>query len=132
MIDIENQIYSRLADELETKVPSIKVFNQHQFETATFPVVTIVELNNVAVGVSSFNKEVTSRISYEVKIYSNKEGVGYIEAKQIAHLVNNYLTSLGFTREMIQPIPNYSDTGIYQIVARFSAVVDTAYRTYRR
>lgn len=132
MIDIENHIYTEIANTLEAKYPGIRVENQPTYESATFPVVSVMQLNNLTLLTSSGNKEVANQVSFEFKVYSNKLDGAKDEAKDIALDIDNIMTSLGFAREQFTQVPNYMDTRIYQFVLRYSTVVDTSLKTYRR
>ena len=71
-------------------------------------------------------------VLYEVNIYSNKKVGKKAECREIAALIDERMLALGFTRKMLQPIPNLDDATIYRMVGRYSAIVSKNKVIYRR
>jgi hypothetical protein len=71
-------------------------------------------------------------VTYEVNIYSNKSSGKKSECKAIATLIDNEFATLGFSRRMLQPIPNIDDATIYRMVGKYRAVVSKNNEIYRR
>jgi hypothetical protein len=69
---------------------------------------------------------------YEVNVYSNKTKGKKSECKAIAALIDNELATLGFSRTMLQPIPNMDDATIYRMTGRYTAVISKDKKLYRR
>jgi hypothetical protein len=68
--------------------------------------------------------ENAARVMYEVNVYSNKDGYRKLEARAIMADVDEILSGLGFTRTMLNPVPNMQDGTIFRLTARYDAVVD--------
>ena len=73
-----------------------------------------------------------STLMYEVNVYSNKKTGKKTECKKIITLVDEAMSALGFTRIMLQPIPNMDDATIYRMTARYRAVVSKDKVIFRR
>ena len=69
---------------------------------------------------------------YELNVYSNKAAGKKAECKHIAAVVDAEMAAMGFTRMMLNPIPNMDDATIYRITGRYRAVVSKNQTLYRR
>ena len=69
---------------------------------------------------------------FELNVYSNKTKGKKAECKAIAALVDSELARLGFTRTMLNPIPNMDDATIYRMLGRYTAKVSKENVIYRR
>ena len=134
MVDIEREIFSIIAKALREKYPDVYVVSEYVKSPSKFPCVSIIESDN-----SVYNRTQTSgslenhvEVMYEVNIYSNKTSGKKSECKAIASLLDNEFATLGFSRTMLQPIPNMDDATIYRMVGRYEAVVSKDKVIYRR
>ena len=73
-----------------------------------------------------------AELMYEVNIYSNKTSGKKSECKDIASLIDNEMAALGFSRTMLQPIPNMDDATIYRMTGRYRAVASKDKLIFRR
>jgi len=64
------------------------------------------------------------QVMFTAYVFSNKVGTKKQEAGDIMDIVDEVMSGLGFTRTSRTPVPNLADATIYQIVARYEAVVD--------
>ena len=69
---------------------------------------------------------------YEVNVYSNKTSGKKSECKSIIALIDSKLGELGFTRTMLNPIPNEENATVHRMVARYRAVISKDKTIYRR
>jgi hypothetical protein len=67
-----------------------------------------------------------------LNVYSNKKSGKKSECKAIASLIDDEMAALGFSRSMLQPIPNMDDATIYRMTGRYRAVVSKDKIIYRR
>ena len=124
MIDVENLVFTKVAEALRTEFPNAFVTGEYVDVPAKFPAVTIVEADN-----SIFERMRTTVIEnavavmYEVSVYSNKAAGKKTEAKAIMDVADSAFASLGFTRQMRQQVPNLNDARIYRVVSRYQAVI---------
>jgi hypothetical protein len=134
MIDVENEIFSKVAESVRTAYPTVFMSGEYVRTPPKFPFVSLVEMSNTAYDrtQSSGGLENHASLMYEVNIYSNKKSGKKSECKAIAILIDNEMATLGFSRTMLQPIPNMDDATIYRMTGRYTAVVSKDKKLYRR
>lgn len=126
MIDVENQIYTPIAQALREAYQGISVTGEYVRSPSKFPHVSIVENDNYMTvrHLDSADEEKFSTIMYEVNVYSNKASGKKSEAKAIMGLVDHMMYARNFTRIAMTPVPNLEDSTIYRITARYRAETD--------
>ena len=134
MIDCENEIFSKVAESVRVAYPSTFVSGEYVRTPSKFPFVSLIEMSNTAYDrtQSSEGLENHASLMYEVNVYSNKKSGKKSECKAIATLIDNELAALGFSRTMLQPIPNMDDATIYRMTGRYTAVISKDKKVYRR
>ena len=134
MINVENEIFNIIAKAVRTAYPGAYVVGEYVKSPARFPCVSIEEINNTVYDrtQSSGSLENHADITYEVNIYSNKASGKKSECREIASLIDNEFATLGFSRTMLQPIPNVDDATIYRMVGRYMGVVSKDKYVFRR
>ena len=134
MINVENEIFSLVANAIRNKYPDAYVVGEYVKSPPKFPSVSIVETDNTGYDKtqSSYSLENHADLTYEINIYSNKKSGKKSECKAIASLIDNEFAALGFSRTMLQPIPNGEDTTIYRMLGRYRGVVSPDGKVYRR
>ena len=133
MIDIESQVFTRIATDLREAFPGIMVESTLTLMPETFPTVCIEEADN-----STFRRTIDSGagdryadVMYEVNIYSNKLDDGKLECKHIHEVIDATMVRMGFVRRGRYPVP-VNRPMTYRLVARYSAVVSENEEIYRR
>ena len=134
MINVENEIFDRVADSVRAAYPSAFISGEYIRTPSKFPFVSLIEMSNTAYDrtQSSGGLENHASVMYEVNVYSNKTRGKKSECKAIAALIDNELATLGFSRTMLQPIPNMDDATIYRMTGRYTAVISKDKVIYRR
>jgi hypothetical protein len=134
MINVENEIFDIVSKSVREKYPSAFISGEYVRTPSKFPFVSVIEMSNTAYDrtQSSGSLENHASLMYEVNIYSNKKSGKKSECKEIATLIDNELATLGFSRTMLQPIPNMDDATIYRMTGRYTAVISKDKRLYRR
>ena len=134
MIDCENEIFSAIAESVRKAFPSVFISGEYIRTPSKFPFVSLIEMSNSAYDrtQSSGSLENHASLMYEVNIYSNKKSGKKSECKAIATLIDNEFATLGFSRTMLQPIPNMDDATIYRMTGRYTAVISKDKKLYRR
>lgn len=134
MIDVENEIFNAIATVVRNDYPSAFVSGEYVRTPSKFPFVSLIEMSNIAYDrtQSSGGLENHASLMYEVNIYSNKTSGKKSECKAIAALIDNEMATLGFSRTMLQPIPNMDDATIYRMTGRYTAVISKDKAIYRR
>ena len=134
MIDIENEVFSRIATRLRNEFNPVSVYGEYVKSPASFPAVSIEERGNSAYQRTqdSGSLENHASLMYEVNVYSNKKTGKKSQCKEIFKIIDNEFQKLGFTRILKEPIPNLENATIYRMVGRYTAVVSADERIYRR
>lgn len=134
MIDVEREIFSIIAKGLREKYPTVYIVGEYVKSPSKFPCVSIIEMDNTAYDRTQTggSLENHAEVMYEVNIYSNKSSGKKSECRAIASLLDNEFATLGFSRTMLQPIPNMDDATIYRMLGRYKGVVSKDKVIYRR
>ena len=134
MIDIENQVFDRVAKRVREQFPNIFMTGEYVNSPASFPAVSLVEMDNSIreATMDSGSNENHANVMYEANVYSNKTTGKKSECKAIIALLDNEMTAMGFVRSTLTPVPNEYDSTIYRMVARYRAAVSNDHKIYRR
>ena len=132
MIDIENDIFSFVANALRSSFPGIYVSGEYTETPAKFPAVTLVEADNrVLTRMRTENIENAVSSMFEMNVYSNKANGKKAEAKAIASAADALFAEIGYTRTFREQVPNLKDATIYRVVCRYEAVIDKNFMIYQ-
>ena len=134
MINIESEIFDRIAQSIRKAYPSVFVSGEYIRTPSKFPFVSLIEMSNTAYDrtQTSGSLENHASLMYEVNVYSNKTSGKKSECKSIMALIDSEFATLGFSRTMLQPIPNMDDATIYRMTGRYTAVISKDKAIYRR
>ena len=134
MIDVENEVFTIVSKSVREKYPSVFISGEYVRTPSKFPFVSLIEMGNTAYDrtQTSGSLENHASLMYEVNVYSNKRSGKKTECKEIATLIDDELAALGFSRTMLQPIPNLDDATIYRMTGRYTAVISKDKKLYRR
>ena len=134
MINVEKDIFNIIAKAVRAVYPDIYIIGEYVKSPPKFPCVSLVEMDNSAYTRTQTSSSVENHaeLMYELNVYSNKKSGKKSECKAIASLIDDELAALGFSRTMLQPIPNLEDATIYRMVGRYRAVVSKDKTIYRR
>lgn len=132
MIDIENEVYTQLADAIREQYPNTLVSGEYVNAPTQFPYVSIVEVDNYSAEkhMDNGDTEKYATITYEVNVYVNNIKGKKKICRRIMCIVDAMMLSLNFTRLSLTPVPNLENATIYRIVGRYRAETDgnTIYR----
>ena len=134
MINIENEIFDIVSKKVRSEYPDIYMSGEYVKSPPSFPSVSLIEMDNTVYDITQTSGENENHASlmYEVNVYSNRVTRKKSECKSIITLIDEEMISLGFSRIMLQPIPNMDDATIYRMTARYKAVVSKDKKIYRR
>lgn len=134
MIDIENDVFSEVANKARAEFPKLYVTGEYVKSPPSFPCVSLVEIDNATFRNSQTTEcqENHVAVSYEVNVYSNKTKGKKAECKEIVAFIDEVLMNLNFTRIMLEPVPNQNDATIYRMLGRYRAVVSRNKTIFRR
>lgn len=134
MIDIESELFTKIATAIRTEYPGAYVVGEYVNAPSQFPAVYIVEMDNTVnrAGRDTSGIENFADVMYQVDIFSNKNKGKKAECKAIAAFVDEQFASIGFTRSFLNPVPNMDDGTIYRMTGRWVATVSKNNEIYRR
>lgn len=134
MIDVEKEVFTRAATAVRAIAPDVFVTGEYVRTPPNFPCVSITENNNrpLVVTQSTSSMENHAVLMYEVNVYSNLKSGRKSQCRSLVEAVDNAFAKMGFTRIMLNPVPNLDDATVYRVVARYEAVVDKKGTIYRR
>lgn len=134
MIDVENEIFSAVSEVVRAGYPKVFMTGEYVKSPSSFPCVSLVEISNAVYRNSSTTtvEENHAAVTYEVNVYSNKSKGKKAECREIVNVIDRKLAEIGFTRMMLEPVPNMEDATIYRMVARYRAIVSKEKIIYRR
>lgn len=134
MIDIESQVFDRVATRTREQFPNIYMVGEYVKSPPSFPAVSLVEMDNATRTdtIDSGSNENHANVMYEVNVYSNKATGKKTECKEIIETIDAEMLALGFVRATLTPVPNMNDSTIYRMVGRYRASVSSDNKIYRR
>ena len=134
MIDIENEVFDRVAKRVREQFPNIFMVGEYVSSPSSFPAVSLIEQDNSIreSTIDSGSNENHVNVMYELNVYSNKTVGKKSECKAIATLIDSEMTAMGFVRSTLTPVPNEYDSTIYRMVGRYQAAVSSDYKIFRR
>lgn len=134
MIDIENELFTKVATALRTQFSGIFVTGEYVKAPSSFPCVMFVEADNTPYRRTQTQDDMENHatLMYEVDAFSNKAKGKKTECKAIVKVIDEIMLHLGFDRTFLNPIPNLEDATIYRMKARYVAVVSKDQVIYRR
>ena len=134
MIDIENEVFDRVAKRVREQFPNIFMVGEYVKSPSSFPAVSLMEMDNSnrEDTADSGSNENHVNVMYEVNVYSNKTTGKKSECKTIMALIDEEMTAMGFVRSTLTPVPNEYDSTIYRMVGRYRAAVSTDHKIFRR
>lgn len=134
MIDVESEIFSAVEAVVREAYPKVFMTGEYVKSPSSFPCVSLVEISNAVYRNSSTTtvEENHAAVTYEVNVYSNKSKGKKAECREIMNVIDTKLGEIGFTRMMLEPVPNMEDATIYRLLSRYRAVVGKDHTIYRR
>lgn len=134
MINIENEVFDTVSGKVRAIYPDIYMAGEYVKSPSSFPAISLVEMDNTVYTSTQTSTEIENHatVMFEVNVYSNKTKGKKSECKAIISLIDKEMMALGFSRIMLQPIPNMDDATIYRMTARYRAVVSKDNIIFRR
>lgn len=133
MIDIESQVYTKVAVKLRELFPNINMQSVLTFAPSSFPCCCVEEIDNVVYsrGRDSGQIENFAELGYEINVFSNLANGSKSECRSIFKEADKVMSELNFTRISATPMTDNNGT-IYRITGRYRAVAGTNNKLYRR
>lgn len=127
MIDIENEVYTRLKTAIGNTAKTASTYTPFPQE---FPFVSITMSDNYMSHLDNSDTEKYSTCMFEVNVYAN-DSRAKLTAKGIMQTIDTEMYSMNMTRLSYLPTPNMEDATIYRLTARYECETDGT-RIYRR
>lgn len=119
MIDVSNRVLSNIKSYVKDTCKNVS--NYSSKSPPSFPVVSVVQIDNQDACMDLENSENAVESVIEIQCYSNKN---ITEAKNIINQCCDAMRKMGYARAYgPKPIDNASDTNIYRMVARLKRLV---------
>lgn len=124
MIDIENDVFDIVSTALKAEYPNLTVSGEYEAIADKLPAATIAqEDSRIVEDMRTVHIENAIHVMFQVDVYSNKVATRKSEAKAIMAVADDAMSELGFTRTFLEPTPNYNDSRIFRLTARYEAIV---------
>lgn len=123
MVQVSNQLFNDLKEEIENFYPSAKVQKDYQPTNNSFPIITFYEFDNAEFSHTLDYTERKSNIAIQIDIYT-VGGTRETEAKKIAEKISEVMENRWHAkREYAKPLINI-DTNVYRYTMRYSFKID--------
>lgn len=125
MIDIENYVFTALANAIHAEYPDAVIIGDYQEAFAKFPAVTISEIEKATLKRMQDDEltEHYATVTYEINVYCD-DRIGKKEVcKDILRIADEVMFGMKFRRYRFKRLPNIDRT-IYRMYTRYTAVVD--------
>lgn len=134
MIDVSNEVFTRVAKAIRGKYFTAKVTGEYIRRPSEFPTVTLDEIENTTVDrlEDSSQNENFVGVTYRLQVFSNKQGGKRAEAREIFATADAEMRSMGFRRVTYTTTPEIYESTIYSITATYEAVVSSEGYMYAR
>lgn len=134
MIDVENEIFNTVSTKVREEYPKVYMTGEYVKSPPSFPCVSLMETDNQIYRNTRTTDCIENHVQvvYEVNVYSNKKSGKKAECKSIIGFIDSQMEALGFTRTMLNPVPNEEDATVYRMVARYRAIISKNNIIYRR
>lgn len=133
MIDLENEIFTEVRNDLRAVFPDIYVSAELNLNPKQARAVFIEQADNYALRSSrdTSSNENHAVLMFEVNVIVTLAKGKKQEAKKIFEVVDTTFNRLGFTRQSLMPL-SYTDSAEYRMVGRYIAIADKNQRIFRR
>ena len=130
MIDVENLVFDTVFNGVRIVHSDMNISKGFIEENATFPCIVLRETNNVPVDETNTDAcaENYSRVTYQVDVYSNKEGTARSECRNLLNLVDGLMQGMKFRRTYVSEPMNIKRS-IFRQYARYTVIVRSGITT---
>lgn len=134
MIDIETEVFNIVSKKVREEYPKVYMTGEYVKSPPSFPCISLIEVDNQIYRNTRTTECIENHVQvlYEVNVYSNKTSGKKAECKAIISIIDKEMEALGFTRTLMNPVPNEEEATVYRIVARYRAIVSKNKVIYRR
>lgn len=134
MIDVENEIFSYVYEKVTAEWPGVLMLGTYERTPTKFPFVSLAETDNAVTARTkdSATNENHVDVTYTAEVFSNADNGKKAECKAIMATLDGAMLALGFSRTMLNAVPNYADATVYRMVARYRATISKDHTIYRK
>lgn len=134
MIDIETEVFDTISTAVRNAYKGIFMTGEYVKSPPSFPCVSLIETDNQVYRNTRDSGGIENHVQvlYEVNVYSNKTSGKKAQCKEIIAFIDTKMEALGFTRTLMNPVPNEEDATVYRMTARYRAIVSKDKTIYRR
>ena len=130
MLDFSNEIFNTVASDLRSLYTGVQVKGEYVGTPATFPTVTIDEIQNVPVHMDSAQTNKYARIVYRTQVFCNGNGKRN-KAREIFNSLDKTLMNLGLVTKTYTTTPSIYNSEIYCITATHEGIIREDGMIYR-
>lgn len=126
MIDKENEVFTRVREQILAEFPDASVDSSYQPVPSGFPHVSLYQ-SDAFVPSDKIDSAVLSKylsVTFMVQVYSNKEKGRKQECKKIMGIVTDAMEQMNFRMIVLTPVQNLNDSSIYRLTAQFEGMMD--------
>lgn len=124
MIDVENLVFDTVYNGVQSVHSGMTVVKGYIEENAVFPCIVVRETDNVPVKSTNTDDcaENYTRVTYQVEVYSDKDGTARSECRDLIHLVDGIMQRMKFYRTHLSEAFNIKRS-IFRQYARYTVIV---------
>ena len=126
MIDKENEVFTRVREQIVASFPDATVDGSYQPVPSGFPHVSIYQ-SDAFTPSDRIDSAVLPKylsMTFMVQVYSNKEKGRKQECKKIMNIVADTMAGMNFEMTILTPVQNLNDSSIYRLSAQFEGMAD--------
>lgn len=126
MIDKENEVFTRVREQILASFPDAAVDSSYQPVPSGFPHVSLYQ-SDAFTPPETIDSAVLPKyqsITFMVQVYSNKQNGRKQECKKIMNIIADTMAWMNFRMIVLTPVQNINDSSIYRLTAQFEGMAD--------
>lgn len=126
MIDKENEVFTRVREQILASFPDASVDSSYQPVPSGFPHVSLYQ-SDAFTPSETVDTAVLPKyqsITFMVQVYSNKQNGRKQECKKIMNIIADTMAWMNFRMIVLTPVQNINDSSIYRLTAQFEGMAD--------
>jgi hypothetical protein len=126
VIDKENEIFTRVKEQIVAQYHDAVVDSSYQSVPSGFPHVSLYQ-NDAFTPDNMLDSAYLPKyvsIGFTAQVYSNKTKGKKQECKKIMGIIADTMARMNFRMIMLTPVPNLNDSSIYRLSAQFEGMAD--------
>ena len=132
MIDISNEVFSAVSNEVRARHEGIAVVGENISQPAKLPCVAMDETLNIVAEPDFGTSEKFSDVTYRVQVFAASETGKRAQAREIFATVCDVMSGLNLVRKTYTTTPELYNASIYQITGTFEGRVRSDGMIFKR